>query len=120
MNLCKKLCNECPFSNKSIPGWLADYSVEDIKELQNQEALFPCHLMIDENLSQEEAEEKIISGEMKLCRGYVESMKKSCKSPRTNKLLIEALNIVREEGVSSDSMTIWDFMKYHNNIVIKK
>jgi hypothetical protein len=115
MNVCKKLCNDCPFSNKSAKGWLAEYSIDDIQQLQNQDALFPCHLMMtDGDMTQGEVNEAIINGEMKLCRGYVESLIKSCKMPRTNKLLIEARALVKAEGVSEESMSMYEFKNYHN------
>ncbi len=114
MNVCKKLCNECPFSNKSLNGWLAGYSIEDIHRMQNAEVLFPCHKMMGEdNLSIEDAESAIENGEMKLCRGYVESLIKSCKMPKYNKFLKEAREAVKEEGISEESMAIWDFKKHH-------
>jgi hypothetical protein len=113
-NVCKKICNECPFSKKSIPGWLADYTVQDIMDFQNGEALFPCHKMMpDADLDQEEVQQKIESGELKLCRGYVESVIKSAKSPRYNQVLKDAMAQARAEGLSEESMPIWEFKKHH-------
>lgn len=116
-NTCAKVCKECPFSKNSIPGWLADYSIDDIQSYMNNEALFPCHLMLsEESLSQEDVQDKIESGELKLCRGYVESVIKSAKSPRYNKHLIEAIAKVKSEGLSDETMAIWDFRKHHNSL----
>lgn len=114
INVCSKLCGECPFSKNSTSGWLADYSVDDIKNFMDNEGLFPCHKMVQgEDLTQEEVKDAINNGEMKLCRGFIESMIKTCKSPKHNKILIEARALVKEQGVSEDSMSIWDFRKYH-------
>ena len=112
--VCIKICNDCPFSNKSIRGWLADYSVNDIVDFQSNEAFFPCHKMMTENnLSQEDVRSAIMDGKMKLCRGYVESIIKSAKSPKFNSILKEAITIVKAQGLSKESMAIWDFIKHH-------
>jgi len=114
VNICSKLCGECPFSKNSPQGWLAEYTVDDIKTYQNQEVLFPCHLMVkDEDMSQGEVTEAIENGDMKLCRGYVESMIKSCKMPKYSETLKQAIAIVKEQGLSENSMSIWDFKKHH-------
>jgi hypothetical protein len=114
MVVCSKICNECPFSNKSLNGWLADYTIDDIVIFQNKEVSFPCHKMVNnDNLTQVEVENKILNGDMKLCRGYVESIIKSCKSPYINKLLVKAINEVKVIGLSDDSMSIWEFKKHH-------
>lgn len=117
MNVCAKLCNECPFSKNSAAGWLADYSVGDIQDFMNHEGLFPCHKMVEgDELSQEEVKEKIESGELKLCRGYMESMIKTAKMPKFNKLLLQARALVKEQGMSADSMSLFEFAKHHNKI----
>lgn len=114
LNVCSKLCGECPFSKKSPQGYLTDYTVEDIQNFMSHEGLFPCHKMVEgDDLSQEEVQEGIMSGEMKLCRGFMESMVKSCKSPRNNKLLMEAIALVKEQGLSENSMSMFEFRKYH-------
>ena len=113
LNVCKSLCKECPFSNKSLNGWLADYTIEDFIQMQTQEVLFPCHMMLKEEMSVQQAQKAVEAGEIKLCRGYVESLIKSCKMPKFNKLLIETRTNVKEEGLSEDSMGIWDFKTHH-------
>jgi len=111
--VCAKLCNECPFSNQSLNGWLSDYTVEDIMTFMRNEVSFPCHKMVDENISVDKANKLINSGEIKLCRGYVESIIKSAKMPFMNKNLLEAIKLVKEQGLSENSMAIWDFKKHH-------
>jgi hypothetical protein len=117
MSVCKKICNECPFSNKSLNGWLGGYTIDDVMTFQRTETSFPCHkMMTQENLSPTQVDRAIKNGDMKLCRGYVESMVKSCKSPFANKFLIEAIAEVKAEGLSEDSMAIWDFKKHHEKL----
>lgn len=114
MSVCEKICNECPFSKKSISGWLGGYEVEDFINFQRNEISFPCHKMMPKNdLTQLEVDKAIKNGEMKLCRGYVESVIKSAKSPFMNQTLIEAITYVKKQGMSEDTMPIWDFKKYH-------
>lgn len=111
----RKMCNECPFSKNSAKGWLADYTPEDVTDFVNNEGLFPCHKMVKgDDLDQEEVKDAIESGEMKLCRGFVESIIKSAKSPKYNKMLIDAIKVVRSEGLSQDSMPTWEFKKHHS------
>jgi len=114
LNFCAKLCNECPFSNQSVPGWLAEYSIADFSMMQNSEQLFPCHMMQTDDLTNDEVIEKIEIGELKLCRGYVESLVKSCKMPKFNNILLEARKIVKEQGLSENSMSMHQFQKYHS------
>lgn len=117
MSVCKKVCNECPFSNKSLSGWLGGYEVEDLISFQREETSFPCHkMMTDSDLSQSQADKAIKNGGMKLCRGYVESIIKSCKSPFMNKTLVQAIAEVKAEGLSEDSMAIWDVKKHHEKL----
>jgi hypothetical protein len=113
MSVCAKMCNECPFSNKSLSGWLGGYTFDDIQAFMRAEVSFPCHKMVVEQIDVFTANYKVQSGEMKLCRGYVESIIKSAKSPYMNKVLVEAVKQVRGEELSEDSMAMWDFKKHH-------
>lgn len=115
MNVCTKLCNECPFSKKSINGWLADYTVEDFQAFHRADAPFPCHMMTGDDMAIDEVEHAIRVGNLKLCRGYVESIIKSCKLP-TNPLLVKAVTLVKEQGLSEDSMPIWEFKRHHEKL----
>jgi hypothetical protein len=115
--ICKKICNECPFSNKSLSGWLGGYSIDDIIKFQREEISFPCHMMMSNgDMSLIEADKAIKNGSIKLCRGYVESIIKSAKSPFMNKTLVQAISEVRAEGLSEDSMAIWNFKKHHEKL----
>ena len=113
INVCKKMCSDCPFSKTSMQGFLANYTVDDFVAYQRASTSFPCHkMMTDGDKSPEETHEAIENGEMKLCRGYVESIIKSCKKPDTE-ILAKAVEFVREDGMSDNSMAIWDFKKFH-------
>lgn len=114
---CAKMCKECPFSNKSMKGWLSGYGKQDILDFMSAEVSFPCHLqMSDGDLNSFETQKAIENGEMKLCRGYVECTIKSAKSPYQNKQLVDAIKVVKEEGLSDNSMDIFEFLKHHNLI----
>jgi hypothetical protein len=113
MNVCAKICKECPFSNQSLKGWLADYKDDDIIAIMRDEVSFPCHKLVNSDMTDLQADKLIKSGELKLCRGYVESIIKSAKSPFMNVELIKAIQYVRESGLSENSMPIWEFKKYH-------
>ena len=95
--VCKKVCSECPFSNQSIKGWLADYSIEDLVQMVTTEQSFPCHKLMDHGMDSGEAQDLIQDGEMKLCRRFVESIIKSAKMPKYNQQLIQAMDQVKKE-----------------------
>lgn len=112
--VCKKMCGDCPFSKTSMQGFLADYTIEDFVAYQRTSTSFPCHKMMGSgDMSPEETHNAIEKGEMKLCRGYVESIIKSCKKPDTE-ILTKAVEFVREDGLSDNSMSIFEFREFHN------
>lgn len=112
--VCSKLCGECPFSNKSLNGWLADYTKDDILAFMQGEASFPCHMMMtEEGKTVDECKELINQGKMRICRGYTEMLIKSCKSVRMNEQLAKAIELVKIEGLSDNSMSIFEFIKHH-------
>lgn len=73
LNVCAKLCKECPFSANSPKGWLGSHSLRGVLDAQNDEKLFSCHLARKEDMTADE----IASGQVKICRGYVASATKS-------------------------------------------
>lgn len=89
LTVCSKVCNQCPFSKTSLPGWLGGFSAEDILEAQQKEHLFSCHLHREEDST--ENENKIESGEHPICRGFMVSAAASCKSFGQNPLTGRAL-----------------------------
>jgi len=97
-----------------MKGWLADYEIQDFQNYMSREVSFPCHMMMTkDNLDANETKEAITNGEMSLCRGYVESIIKSAKMPYMNKQLVEAIAQVKEEGLSNNTMSIFEFRTYH-------
>lgn len=110
--VCKKMCNDCPFSKKSTKGFLADYTVQDFIDYHRMEVSFPCHKVTPTDMDVKQTHEAIQNGSMHFCRGYVESVIKSCKMP-LNPLLKEAIEIVKKDGLSDDSMSIHEFVKNH-------
>ena len=73
LNVCSKLCSECPFSTNSPKGWLGSHSLRGVLAAQDNEKLFSCHLARRENMTGDD----IGSGQVKICRGYVASATKS-------------------------------------------
>ena len=117
IKLCPKMCNECPFYNKSIKGFIADYNVMDFHQIMSNEISFPCHKsMSEDDIEFKEAEYLIDNGEITMCREYVESVIKSAKSPYHNKQLIEAIKQVKIDGLSEHSMSIFEFINHHTKI----
>ena len=54
---------------------------------------------------------KVRAGKLKLCRGYAESMIKSCKVPRDFEFKQLLQNLKGE--MSPDSMSIFEFIDHH-------
>jgi hypothetical protein len=111
MNLCgEKKCVECPFSKQSLSGWLADYTVEDLLMYMQFEVPFPCHMaMPNEDIPVTEIESKVLSGELPLCRGYMEMFKKSCKMPKKNWMS----DILKTITLDKNSMNSMEFYNHH-------
>ena len=118
LTVCSKVCNECPFRGKSIPGWLGSHSLEDIKTAMDFEQLFSCHMQRGEDIEENKA--KTESGEMNICRGFIAMSNKSCKmfgsNPYTGEELRRLQLLVRENPMTGDDdvMPHWDFEKHHS------
>jgi hypothetical protein len=110
MKVCKSLCDACPFSRTSMPGFLADYKVTDFQNFIRFDFPFPCHKLIHGDMSSNEVRELIEREELLLCRGYVESMVKSAKLPKDP----EFASIVKNINIGSNSMSIFEFIKFHS------
>ncbi|MEK6828984.1 MAG: hypothetical protein AABY15_02575 [Nanoarchaeota archaeon] len=122
VKLCSsKTCSDCPFSKTSVRGFLADYTIQDFKDFMNAEASFPCHKSMEEDgKSLDEVTQDIEDGKKPFCRGYVESMIKSAKRPYKNKKLIEAIELVKSQGLSENTMSIFEFIDFHDKSKIKE
>lgn len=116
VRLCnKKTCGDCPFSNKSMRGFLADYTIEDFKNFKQAEINFPCHKhMNDGGMSALEAHSRVASGEMPLCRGYVESFIKSGAMPKKNTTLMEAIEVAKLDRLNENTMSMIEFIEFHD------
>jgi hypothetical protein len=114
MNYCKKPCNDCPFRKDSLPGWLADYSIQELHSIVMNEMPFPCHMTHDENLGWDEAG----SEEFPLCAGALGYMRKSGKLPRRNDLAV----LVKQIGIKDldNILSVPDFFKHHNKGQLEK
>ena len=109
MRICQKMCDDCPFSRKSMRGFLGGYEVEELVIFFQQEVLFACHKQVSGNETVKEMESKVRKEKVSLCRGYVEAMRKSCKVPRNSELAAKA----RDLELSEDSMDIFEFATHH-------
>lgn len=108
---CKKPCNECPFRKNSLPGWLSNYTVEELHSLVMEEVPFPCHITHEEDLQVNWLENKEERKPL-LCSGALLYMKKSCKLPRRKDLaeLVKSMNRKDCENI----LSIPDFFSYHS------
>lgn len=89
-------------------GWLADYTIDEILEFFRRDVPFPCHMTMGESLTVSDLDPMIRAGDIMICRGYLEMMKKSCKLPFG--ILAE---ILPDITVSNQAMTTWEFAKHH-------
>lgn len=112
MKVCNKLCNDCPFSNTSIPGFLADYTVDDFVKFYANEILFPCHKYVSEDTDVDTVQNLVRTEALPLCRGYAESYIKSCKVPKN--LQFKQLLNETKSNLSNCSMSIFEFKSFHS------
>lgn len=115
MKVCSKLCNDCPFSNKSIKGFLGGYDIETLLDFFNNDILFPCHKTV--KLSSERVgsvQQQVLDEELPVCRGYLECMVRSCKVPRSTDL--NELRSSVKENLTSHSMSMHEFIIHHKRV----
>lgn len=115
MKVCTRMCGDCPFSTNSIPGFLADYTIEDFSHYYQGEVLFPCHKLVKRDMNVNDISELVRSEQLHLCRGYVEMFAKSCKLPREPKFA----NIVKivKKDLSEKSMSFHQFVQHHSRFL---
>jgi hypothetical protein len=111
--ICFKMCNECPFSKNSLRGFLSDYITDDFKEMKNNDIAFVCHMSQDDEISLLAVNKKILSKQVKVCRGYIESYIKDYRSPKTNDLMKLLVQEVRKQTLSTESMSNQEFIAHH-------
>ena len=103
-------CVECPFSRKSIPGWLGSSgNAEDfLKSLNGGETRLPCHLCVDWN--SEDLELSIQNA--RVCEGYLIYLRNQMKAPRNIDLMRETRRVTpnRDSVFSSPG----EFIDHHD------
>lgn len=118
MRTCKRVCKECPFTNKSAPGWLGPWKPRQILDVQQFEGLFPCHKTINDG-NKDAGPEIVLNGAVPVCRGFLASASKSAKlfgqHPDNGPDLQRLQKSVEDEG-HEDHQTIlarWEFLSHH-------
>lgn len=114
LDICKKICNECPFKIGAVKGYIDYHTPEEILEKMQFEFPFSCHLQRgddpDENMR------KIHSGEQQVCRGFVATADKSCKLFGQNPIYGKELRRLQDTITEEDLKQVyskWDWLKYH-------
>ncbi len=95
----KKMCAECPFSAKSIPGWLGPWSIEDFENFLKFDGTFICHMDVERLHGEEDAEDHVFDEEVEKlgqhCVGMLRYMNSMCKLSRDPEKAA-AQNVIRE------------------------
>jgi len=114
MNYCKKPCSECPFTKNSLPGWLSDYTAQELHLIAMNEMPFPCHMTHDEDLEWDEAGTESAP----LCAGALMYMKKGAKMPR----MVELARILKQIDIKDceNILSTPEFFKHHAGVDITK
>lgn len=115
LQICAKICKECPFTINSIQGWLGPHNAEDIIEDMNRDIPFSCHMMRSDD--ETDNQEKLINGEHLVCRGYIACAKRSAKQFSQHPVYgIQMLELQRQITEEDQNLVMnkWTFKKYHN------
>lgn len=79
-----KPCGECPFTKKSLPGFLPGYgSALNLHQMVMSEIHFPCHMQLPKGKTQLSIKE---AKKYPRCQGSIIYMRKACKFPSDKKL----------------------------------
>ncbi len=115
LTICKKICKECPFTFKSVKGWLGEvHTVDEIIEDMNRDIPFSCHLQRKDN--DEDNIGQLMNGEQNVCRGYVASASCSAKQFGQHPIYGKQMRELQKEITEEDRnlvMNKWTFKKYH-------
>lgn len=104
-----KPCGECPFTKKSLPGFLPGYgSAFNLHQLVMSEVHFPCHMKLPKGAGSIPVERAKFHPR---CIGSLIYMKKACKFPDSQKLRM-LLNEVTPEDKEL-VMSVPEFFEYH-------
>jgi hypothetical protein len=104
-----KPCGECPFTNKSLGGFLPGYgSAFRLHSFVMSEAYFPCHMQLPKGAGSIPME---MARFHPRCAGSLIYMKKACKFPENRKLKLLLDEVTPEE--KELVMSVPEFMKHH-------
>lgn len=109
MRQCKEMCDECPFSKNSLPGFLGPYeSPESLHTIvMMREIPFPCHKTHPFN----DADLSDVGTKYPLCAGALAYMAKNAKLPRDSNLRQLVLSVSDKEKANVFSVS--NFLKHH-------
>ena len=113
LNICSYVCGDCAFTNK------ADYKIpthiKGFERMANEARSFGCHSqnLPDDFQDRSKREELYNSGAVRLCRGFVEMMVKTGKSPQNNALLKKSMEFVKAQGLAAETMTLSETTEFH-------
>lgn len=118
LTVCKKICNQCPFSKNSAPGWLGgEIDAQQTLDIMQHEAMFPCHKQRLEDV--EETHDGVMSGKIPICRGFMVSARASCKMFGSGGefgaallKLQQSMEITKEE--KDAVLKRWEFLEHHS------
>lgn len=114
MEICKKICNECPFRVNSTKGWLGPHNASEIIEDLNRDIPFSCHMVRGNDPL--ENQRKMLSGEHPICRGYIACATRSAKQFGQHSTYGKEMRRLQKEITDEDEnlvMNKWTFKKYH-------
>lgn len=94
----KKACKECPFRNKSAPGWLGEENKKpmDFRAEATAEEGYPCHMTVNQKKKRTQ------------CIGAVAHATISCKRYRNPEL-----RELQDEASTEGIMNVPEFIKHH-------
>lgn len=92
---------------------MGGYTTQDFMDFFNSETLFACHKTLKSDCTVQEMEQNVLDCKIPLCRGYVDSIIKSCKLPKRG-ILLDVYKTVKNEGCADETMSIYAFHNHHN------
>ena len=113
MNLCKKICKECPFHKESSRGWLGHHKIEEVMHMQQTDYPFTCHMQRKDDSVLDD----VINGEIDVCRGYVASASKSAKLFGQHPVYGQPMRELQKQITEEDKeqvLTRWEFKPHHD------
>ncbi len=104
------MCKGCPFRKNSLPGWLGDYTPDEVVAAVWSEQHFMCHTEIDYTNPDWQQE---LAGKPH-CGGAIQMAKVMCKLPRNP----QHAAAVRSCKVEKNHLRK-DFTEHHKSIPVK-